>query len=161
MLLIHIGPGLEIREYGRRDPSRWPSGTPLSAKIGISFADKRRSLGRIVRSQIQATELFLTHEGLVRTSIRRKLHQRTYPTRRSGFERLKDFFATIPVASDWVTTQISNRQRTKRGYSWFMERKCWCSWLRHYAEKSRVRLPMKSFDFSITLILPPALWPLG
>jgi hypothetical protein len=32
------GSRLEIREYGRRDPSRWPRGT--------NFADKRRSLGR-------------------------------------------------------------------------------------------------------------------
>jgi hypothetical protein len=33
------GSGLESREYGRRDQS-------LSAKVGINFADKRRSLGR-------------------------------------------------------------------------------------------------------------------
>jgi hypothetical protein len=38
--------GLESREYGRREPSRWPRGTPLSAKVGTNFADKRRSLGR-------------------------------------------------------------------------------------------------------------------
>jgi hypothetical protein len=24
------GSGVEIREYGRRDPSRWPRGTPIS-----------------------------------------------------------------------------------------------------------------------------------
>jgi hypothetical protein len=40
------GSGLESREYGRKDPSRWPRGTPLSAKVGTNFADKRRSLGR-------------------------------------------------------------------------------------------------------------------
>jgi hypothetical protein len=40
------GSGLENREYGRRDPSRWPRGTPLSAKVGTNFADKQRSLGR-------------------------------------------------------------------------------------------------------------------
>jgi hypothetical protein len=38
--------GLEIREYGLRDLSRWPRGTNLSAKVGINFADKQRSLGR-------------------------------------------------------------------------------------------------------------------
>jgi hypothetical protein len=40
------GSGLESREYGRRDPSRWPRDTPLSAKVGINFVGKRRSLGR-------------------------------------------------------------------------------------------------------------------
>jgi hypothetical protein len=40
------GSGLEIREYFRRDPSRWLRGTPLSAKVGTKFSDKRRSLGR-------------------------------------------------------------------------------------------------------------------
>jgi hypothetical protein len=37
------GSGLEIREYGYRDPSRCPRGTPLSAKVGTNFADWRRS----------------------------------------------------------------------------------------------------------------------
>jgi hypothetical protein len=40
------GVSLESREYGRRDPSRWPRGTPLSAKVVTNFADKRLSLGR-------------------------------------------------------------------------------------------------------------------
>jgi hypothetical protein len=39
------GSDLESREYGRRDPSRWPRGT-LSANVGTNFANKRRSLGR-------------------------------------------------------------------------------------------------------------------
>jgi hypothetical protein len=33
------GSGIEIREYGRKDPRH-----PLSAKVGTNFADKRRSL---------------------------------------------------------------------------------------------------------------------
>jgi hypothetical protein len=40
------GSGLEILEYGRRDPSRWPRDTPLTAKIGTNFVDKLRTLGR-------------------------------------------------------------------------------------------------------------------
>jgi hypothetical protein len=34
---------LEIREYARGDPSRGLRDTPLSAKVGTNFADKRRS----------------------------------------------------------------------------------------------------------------------
>jgi hypothetical protein len=40
------GSGLENREYGRRDPSRWPRCTLYPQKIGSNFADKRLSLGR-------------------------------------------------------------------------------------------------------------------
>jgi hypothetical protein len=40
------GAGLENREYGRKDASRWLRDSPLSAKVGTNFADKRRSLSR-------------------------------------------------------------------------------------------------------------------
>jgi hypothetical protein len=40
------GSGLESREYGHRDPPRWPSDNPLSSKVGTNFADKWRSLGQ-------------------------------------------------------------------------------------------------------------------
>jgi hypothetical protein len=40
------GTGLENREYGRRDPSRWPHGILYRQKVGTHFADKRRSLVR-------------------------------------------------------------------------------------------------------------------
>jgi hypothetical protein len=40
------GSGLENREYGRKDPSRWPRGTLYPQKVGNHFADKQRSLGR-------------------------------------------------------------------------------------------------------------------
>jgi hypothetical protein len=38
------GSGPEIREYGRRDPQRWPRNTPLFVKFGANIADK--SFGR-------------------------------------------------------------------------------------------------------------------
>jgi hypothetical protein len=42
----YSGFGIESREYGRRNLPRWTRDTPLSAKIGTNFSDKRRSLGR-------------------------------------------------------------------------------------------------------------------
>jgi hypothetical protein len=44
------GCGLKNREYGRRDPSRWPRGTFYPQKVGTNVADKQWSLG-IVRSR--------------------------------------------------------------------------------------------------------------
>jgi hypothetical protein len=40
------GSGIENRDYGRRDPPCSLRDTPLSAKVGTNFADKRRSRGR-------------------------------------------------------------------------------------------------------------------
>jgi hypothetical protein len=40
------GSGLESREYGRKDLSRWPRGTLYPQNVGTNIADKRRSLGR-------------------------------------------------------------------------------------------------------------------
>jgi hypothetical protein len=36
------GSGLEIREYGRRDSSRWTRGALYPQKVDTSFADKWR-----------------------------------------------------------------------------------------------------------------------
>jgi hypothetical protein len=48
--------GLERREYGRRDPSRWPRGTLYQQKLALtSPTSGGRSVG-IVRSRTQATE---------------------------------------------------------------------------------------------------------
>jgi hypothetical protein len=38
--------GLESREYGHRDPSRWPRGTPLFTNVCNNFTDNRQLLGR-------------------------------------------------------------------------------------------------------------------
>jgi hypothetical protein len=49
--------GLEIRQNGRRDPSRWPRGTLYPQKLPLtSPTTGGRSVG-IVRSRTQATEL--------------------------------------------------------------------------------------------------------
>jgi hypothetical protein len=40
------GSGLESREYGCRDSSRWQRGTLYPQKDGTNFADKQRSLGQ-------------------------------------------------------------------------------------------------------------------
>jgi hypothetical protein len=40
------GSDLEIREYVRGDPWRWPRDTLYPQKVGTNFADKRRSLGQ-------------------------------------------------------------------------------------------------------------------
>jgi hypothetical protein len=47
---------LEIREYGRRDPSRWPRGALYPQKLALTWPTSGgRSIG-IVRSRTQATE---------------------------------------------------------------------------------------------------------
>jgi hypothetical protein len=52
------GSCLENREYGRRDPSRWPRGTLCSQKLSItSPTSVDRSVG-IVRSRTQTMEFF-------------------------------------------------------------------------------------------------------
>jgi hypothetical protein len=53
------GSGLERREYGRRDSSRWPRGTLYPQKVALtSLTSGGRSVG-IVRLQTEATELLL------------------------------------------------------------------------------------------------------
>jgi hypothetical protein len=52
--------GLENREYGRRDPSRWSRGILYPQKLALtSQTSGGRSVG-IVRSQTKATEFFFT-----------------------------------------------------------------------------------------------------
>jgi hypothetical protein len=40
------GSGTEIRDYGCRDPSRWPRGTLYTQKVDTNFTNKGLSLGR-------------------------------------------------------------------------------------------------------------------
>jgi hypothetical protein len=51
------GSGLEIREYGRRDPSRLPRGSLYPQKLALTSPTCRGRSVSIVRSRTQATEL--------------------------------------------------------------------------------------------------------
>jgi hypothetical protein len=50
------GSGLEIREYGRRDPSRWPRGTLYQQKLALTSLTSGTRSACIVRSRTEATE---------------------------------------------------------------------------------------------------------
>jgi hypothetical protein len=59
------GSGLESREYGRRDPSRWPRGTlyPQKKLALTSLTSDGLSVG-IVRLRTKATEFFYVFLGI-------------------------------------------------------------------------------------------------
>jgi hypothetical protein len=62
------GSCLERREYGRRDPSRWPLSTLYQQKLAItSPTSDGRSVG-IVRLRTQATELIIIIIIIIRAS---------------------------------------------------------------------------------------------
>jgi hypothetical protein len=50
------GSGLEIRDYGRKDMSRWPPGTLYRQKLALTSPTSGGRSAGIVRSQTQATE---------------------------------------------------------------------------------------------------------
>jgi hypothetical protein len=50
------GSGLETREYGRRDLSRWPRNILYPQKVGSNFAHKQCQSVGIVRSRTRTTE---------------------------------------------------------------------------------------------------------
>jgi hypothetical protein len=52
------GPGLESREYGRRDPSRWQRGTLHPQKLAQTSPTSGGRSVVIVRSRTKATEFF-------------------------------------------------------------------------------------------------------
>jgi hypothetical protein len=54
------GCGLEIWNYGRRDPPRWPRDTPLyPQKLALTLPTNGGRSDGIVRSRTQATELLI------------------------------------------------------------------------------------------------------
>jgi hypothetical protein len=52
------GSGVESREYGRRDLSRWPHGTLYPQKLALTSLTSSGSSAGIVLSRSQATEFF-------------------------------------------------------------------------------------------------------
>jgi hypothetical protein len=74
------GSGLENREYGRRDPLRWPRDTLYPQKLALtSPASGGRSVG-IVRLRTKAPECFLSCFVESR-EIRKNIHRERQDTR--------------------------------------------------------------------------------
>jgi hypothetical protein len=57
-MYLSSGSCLESREYGRRDPSRWPRGTLYPQKLAITLPTSGGCLVCIVRSRTQAMVFF-------------------------------------------------------------------------------------------------------
>jgi hypothetical protein len=59
-----IGSGLEIREYGRRDPSRLPHGTLYPQNLALTSTTSGGHSVGIVRCRTKATEFsFISHNN--------------------------------------------------------------------------------------------------
>jgi hypothetical protein len=58
-------PGLEIREYGHRDPSRWPRGTIYPQKLALTSPRSGGRSASIVHLQTQAKEFWCRNYKLV------------------------------------------------------------------------------------------------
>jgi hypothetical protein len=90
------GSGLESREYGRSDPSRWPRGTLYSQTLALaSPTSGGRSIG-IVCSRTQATECFIIHYRTevqrVRTQEKQNTQTDMWPTSKHSFSRWSGLF---------------------------------------------------------------------
>jgi hypothetical protein len=69
--------GPEIRDYGRRDPSRWPRGTLYPQRLALTSPTSDGRYVGIVRSRTQATEFFfwlvMALDGLIQNNLQ-QLH---------------------------------------------------------------------------------------
>jgi hypothetical protein len=68
-------PALESREYGRRDPSRWPRGTLYPQKLALTSPTSGGRAVGIVRSRTQATEFSLIQGASYRSATNIGLFQ--------------------------------------------------------------------------------------
>jgi hypothetical protein len=69
------GSGLEIREYGRRDPSRWSHGTLYLEKLARTSPTSGCPLVGIVRSRTLATEFFVCYI-FIKITVHNKMSDR-------------------------------------------------------------------------------------
>jgi hypothetical protein len=94
------GSVLENRDYGRREPPRWPRDTHLSAKVGTNFANKQRSLS-IVRSRTKAI-IIIFYFGVLHPIVRILSRLLMHP---NYYEVAHDYtsFAFFFLSTDIVT----------------------------------------------------------
>jgi hypothetical protein len=60
------GSGLENREYGRRDPSRWPRGTLYPQKLVLTSPTSGGSSVSTIRSRTEVTDFLFTNREVAR-----------------------------------------------------------------------------------------------
>jgi hypothetical protein len=73
---ISNGPGLEIQEYGRRDPSRWPRGTLSPWKLVLTSLTGGGHSVSIVHWKAQATEFFFYKFSALGSCVRLSMYGR-------------------------------------------------------------------------------------
>jgi hypothetical protein len=98
---------LEIREYGRRDPSRWPRDTLYPQKLALASPTSGGRSAGIVRSWTQATEF-----SLVFMSRKKKLQ--AYNTLHLNTYRLVFYNMTPRIFRETSCSQLQGR-REKHG----------------------------------------------
>jgi mRNA-degrading endonuclease toxin of MazEF toxin-antitoxin module len=123
------GSGLEIREYCRRDPSRWPRGTLYLQKLALaSPTGGFRSVG-IVRSRTKAAELCTTICRCTTSSDKAAIQHRVMMTHKKY--RLRSTWA--PRHEDGRQVQAELQLSTT---SWWRTRSIGSAPLEHHVMKT-------------------------